>query len=181
MDAPPTERYPRHGIGLAHYAEEGDVAEVKRQLAAGADPTVFNGGGAGVSNPLIAAVMRGRWEVVEVLLAAGADPDTDAHGFPCVGQAAGRRHAETVAVLARGGADVNRLGKGGVSPLIMACSMGCLEEARVLLDAGARTDFTFRTGLRAVDMVRVGWVGGMEGGGDGFGQRHGALPLRVRR
>jgi ankyrin repeat protein len=92
---------------LERAAQEGAAAEVKRLLASGADP---NDRGGVFGSALTAAAWRERnVEVIRILLAAGAKP--------------------------------NGRGKEGdrcwADPLSNAASMGDIENARVLLDAGA--------------------------------------------
>jgi hypothetical protein len=92
---------------LERAAQEGDAAEVKRLLAAGADP---NDMGGVFGSPLNAAASRkDNVEVIRTLLAAGANPNGR-------GQAGNRCWAD---------------------PLSYATSVGAIENTRVLLDAGA--------------------------------------------
>lgn len=95
---------------LEKAAQEGDVAEVRRLLAAGADP---NGAAKMSGSALNAAVLgpgtTGNVEVVRILLAAGANPN--------------------------GRADED--GRYWVSPLRHAAMRGDVESVRVLIEAGA--------------------------------------------
>jgi ankyrin repeat protein len=96
---------------LEKAAQEGDAAEVKRLLSAGADSNES----AGLYGPLNAAVLgpgtAGNIEVVRILLAAGANPNgrTDEDGrswVPPLWHASNRGDAESVRALIEAGASV---------------------------------------------------------------------------
>ena len=81
--------------------------------------------------PLIDAAMFGYYEIVEILVAAGADVnattyrnDTAAHFAAAWG------YSDTLEVLAGFGADMEARGDQGSTPLHVTAIMGMREEAR---------------------------------------------------
>ena len=97
---------------LEKASQAGDLAEVRRLLASGADP---NDRGGMYGAPLNSAAIRmGNSEIVRALLAAGANPE-------------GRGQEGT---------------RCWVSPLSLAASAGDADNVRALLDAGAKIQRT---------------------------------------
>ena len=95
-----------HGdnTALMFAAREGALAAAQRLVAAGAD--VDDADAWGVS-ALVLASHAGHREVVEFLLAKGADPSADAAGFSALHTAVMRRDTQLVAALLTHGADPN--------------------------------------------------------------------------
>ncbi|HEX4047456.1 MAG TPA: ankyrin repeat domain-containing protein [Elusimicrobiota bacterium] len=84
---------------LHHAAENGDVAEIKRLIAEGANPDVVNEG-LDRWTPMNSAIYHGRIESVQALLDAGADPEFNtAMGTPL--QFAVAQHQPAIADLLR--------------------------------------------------------------------------------
>lgn len=106
---------------LVNAVADADLAEVRAQLAAGADANARDRSGV----PAVAiAASRGWADGVAALVAAGADPSQQVRG-PKRGDYAG--------------------------PLLnLPAANGSLETARVLVDAGAALDATDKTGLTAL-------------------------------
>jgi ankyrin repeat protein len=107
---------------LFRAAKRGDVIEVRRLLAAGADPN----GEPGFSTALNVAAARGNTPIVALLLEAGAKPDKFT-----VQVAAFANHAETVRVLLAFGAEAH--GAAG-APLLTALNWSAFtrqQQARV--------------------------------------------------
>ncbi len=96
------------------------------------------------STPLIAAAAAGDLELVEVLLARGANPDAQAgDGRTPLHAAVESEGGESLAVVARliaAGADLHVVGMNGWTPLHLAAARGFEPKARLLLDAGAEVD-----------------------------------------
>jgi ankyrin repeat protein len=133
-------------------AKEGDVAEIERQIAAGADPNVHKG--TEDWTPLQRAGACGHVAAIAALLKAGAHMD----GVDSVGQtplmyAAINGHTAAVDALVAAGADVHRANIYGDTALHAASMDGRLDAARVLLEAGARADVRNKRGERPVDVV----------------------------
>jgi ankyrin repeat protein len=137
---------------LRDAAESGDVAEIERQIAAGADPNAL------VDNwtPLQKAAQGGHIAAMAALLKAGARVDgTDGYGGTSLMYAAARGHAAAIDALVAAGADVHRMDNVGETALHFASMGGNLDAARVLLEAGARTDVRNKWGQGPIDMVRA--------------------------
>jgi ankyrin repeat protein len=137
---------------LRDAAERGDVAEIERQIAAGADPNE----GEGDATPLKRAAIYGHVAAIAALLAAGARVDgTDSQGGTPLMWAAFNGCTAAVDALVAAGADVHRVDDNGNTALHDASQGGRLDVARVLLEAGARTDVRNKEGKRPIDMVRA--------------------------
>ena len=93
--------------------------------------------------------MRGRGEVITVLLGRGADVNTqDNGGVSPLLYAVGAQNVGMAKMLAANGADLeaeSRLNQ--MTPLLLAIEHHDIEAIRVLLDAGAKVNGTNRDGL----------------------------------
>lgn len=130
---------------LLRAAHEGDLAEVRHQLDAGADPNraeeVDGRQGELQRSPLGAAARGGHLEVARLLLSRGAEVDVTPRGDATPLMIAARhRHRELVALLLEHGADADRVVPGDGTPLIAAARSGDREIGRMLLAAGADPD-----------------------------------------
>ena len=87
------------------------------------------------------ATLRGRLQLVQLLLDAGFDLNrADPGASPYLHQAALKGHAKIVQLLLARGADANALDGNGSTPLHNAASGGSTDVITVLLDRGARID-----------------------------------------
>ncbi|MEA2063551.1 MAG: ankyrin repeat domain-containing protein [Gemmatimonadota bacterium] len=76
-------------------------------------------------------------EIIDLLLEAGADPNSPiAHGT-LLGSAVIVRGSEVVAALIEHGADINAQGPSGIVPLMVAVSCGNFEAVKLLVEHGA--------------------------------------------
>jgi uncharacterized protein len=138
---------------LCDAAGRGDVAEIERQIAAGADPNVFEGK-IGIT-PLQWATEHGHIAAMAALLKAGARVDgANSDGWTPLMRATHRGHTAAADALVVAGADVHRTDQVGNTALHYASKLGHLDAARVLLEAGAETDVRNKLGKRPIDMVR---------------------------
>ena len=121
---------------------DGNLAEVQRLLAAGADPDQAV---PRLGTPLILAATQGYGEVVEALLAAGADPalaetagerPLDLQRTP-LGAAARQGDLEVVRRLLAAGSPVDLAPRGDATPLMNAAERGHRAVVEALLGAGA--------------------------------------------
>jgi ankyrin repeat protein len=139
---------------LRDAAKSGDVAEMERQIAAGANPNAFEGTGGWT--PLQQAAMYGHIAAMAALLKAGARVDgVDSAGITALMVAAYGGHTAAVDALVAAGADVHRVNENGDTALHWASAWGHLDAARVLLEAGAKADVRNKDGKRPIDLVRV--------------------------
>jgi hypothetical protein len=137
---------------LCDAAERGDVAEIQRQIAAGADANVNEG--TGNWTPLQRAAEKGHVSAIAALLKAGARVDASSGGRTPLMSAAYYGHTAAVDALLAAGADVHRADNVGDTALHDASTCGRLDAARVLLEAGAKADVRNKWGKRPIDVVR---------------------------
>jgi cytohesin len=142
-DAPDDEtraKSPADDRALLDAAFVCDFVQVRRLLAAGADPNARDEDG---RTPLFSAVLGNSLGLVGLLLEAGADPNArDEHGWTALHFAAQEYLPEIARVLVGRGADPNVQDEDGNSVLWRAiwASRGRDEIARLLLDQGAKPD-----------------------------------------
>ena len=117
---------------LLHAALVGDVSEVRRLVARGADVNVRDSGG---RRPLHRAARGGHVEVVATLVELGADVNVqDNSGWRALHHAAHRGHVEMATMLVQLGADIQAITARGYNPLHLASTAAV---ATLLLEAGA--------------------------------------------
>jgi hypothetical protein len=135
---------------LCDAAESGDVADIERLIAAGADPNAADV----ESTPLQAAAANGHIAAIAALLAVGARVNgAGRSGSTPLLLAASCGHAAAVTALLAAGADVHRADSRIFTALHWASREGHFDAARVLLEAGARTDVRNKYGERPIDVV----------------------------
>ncbi|MFL6257381.1 MAG: ankyrin repeat domain-containing protein [Pyrinomonadaceae bacterium] len=126
---------------LFEAVKKGDVYELKRLLAGGADPNVYNDIGV---TPLDVAVAKGDAETIRALLAGGADPNAEMQtsGDTALTVAVKLRDPLVALLLLDKGADVNLRPKSehGAAALHVAARNGDLEMLNLLLSRGAEPD-----------------------------------------
>jgi ankyrin repeat protein len=129
-------RYPDGSTPLQWAVHKGDVAEVKRLLAAGADVSVANRYGA-TAMGLAAEV--GDDEILKLLLQAGADADSpNPDGQTALLAVARTGNVEAARLLLEFGATVDAREKwGGQTPLMWASARRHPEMMRFLISKGA--------------------------------------------
>jgi len=129
-------------------AAHGDIAGVKTALAAkvGADAKVAG------ETALTFAAGNGHVEIVQLLIAAGADVNAheDAFGWTPLITAASK-HPDVVDALIAAGADVNAKGKLGETALTRAAMGGQSDSVSSLLSAGAEADGKGYMGMTALN------------------------------
>jgi hypothetical protein len=126
-------------MNLHEVVESGNVSEVKRLVAAGAD--VEEELGEYEDRPLHVAAGCGHVEVIKVLVEAGADKDAkNAGGVTPLHDAAGKGYVEAITVLAQLGADISARMVNGETPLQTSIRLGHHQAAQVLreLESTAR-------------------------------------------
>jgi ankyrin repeat protein len=119
---------------FAVYRNDLETTEIF--LQAGADVNLVTNMGA---SALHAAVnFLSGLEIVDALLSAGADTNNLARcGTPIIGMAAAVATPEVLQSLILAGAELEAVDQGGLTPLMLAWQYRNLDNAQVLLDAGA--------------------------------------------
>lgn len=121
---------------VADAAKKGDIAEIERLIASGAD---INEPGSMIS-PLHTAAMNGHAEAVRVLAAAGAELDSQsAIGTP-LHAASVFGKVEAVQALLAAGANPDARDRDDFTPLMRAALKGQVAAAEQLLAGGADVD-----------------------------------------
>jgi ankyrin repeat protein len=142
-----------HGFTpLMAAAYSGDLATVRILLDAGADARAT--GPCGNTALHIAVDINPRAPIVEMLLAAGADPNAPTRsGITPLMTAAENEDASVVRVLMAAGADANASTVNGITPLWAAARAGRAEIACLLLDAGGDIRARDHEGMTARDLA----------------------------
>lgn len=104
--------------------------------------------------PLMRAALTTQLEVVEALLAAGADVNTrNADGNTAVWLACVGGSADVLKALSQAGADLNNLNVTSATALMYTASAGKAPMVAELLALGADPHVVNQDGLKAVDMA----------------------------
>jgi len=118
----------------------GSAAIVRALLTHGADPNRVSGG-ADEGLPLCVAAAGDRVEVMEALLAAGAEVSgQEAGGWTALLWAAANGRADAVRTLLAAGASPEEANESGETALTLAARRGALGVVRTLLEEGAEAD-----------------------------------------
>lgn len=130
---------------LLHWVRQGATEQVRDFLARGANPNAQ--GDNADERPLLLALKAGRWEILKLLLDAGADPNVkDWRGNPALKLLAAYKapndelDAPTLAaarLLIDKGAQVSAPGESRRTPLHVAVSRNFPAMARLLIERGA--------------------------------------------
>lgn len=134
---------------VADAAKRGDVEEIERQLASGADANEPDTH----ASPLHWAAANGHVAAVKVLATAGADLEAQSSmlGTPLIA-AIRLNRPEAVRAMIAAGADLDGRDDKGYTPLIMAVLQNSVPSVEALLSAGAdpNTEVFARTEYTAV-------------------------------
>ena len=120
------------------------------------DPSLANAVSAEGFPAMGLAAYLGHEEVVEYLIAKGADVNFSAPstGFTALTGAVSQRHGRIADLLVRKGADVNHVYEGTLTPLLVATSHGDIDLVRLLLDRGADPNLGGMEGKSALDVAK---------------------------
>ncbi len=146
---PPTEPEVRAYTGLHAAAAAGNVAEIERLVAAGANRELRDGNG---RTPLHVAAYRRQYDAARLLMERGANPNAlDAQRYDIVTIAAVADDVPMLRVALAGGTSARNV----TSPydgtaLIAAAHLGHDEVVKVLIGAGAPLDHVNNLGWTAV-------------------------------
>ncbi len=132
--------------------DEDDVARVNSLLELGVDPNYPSL----AAPPLVVAARRGRPDVVDALLGAGADANaTDFDGRTALMVSSANAHRAVAELLLAEGAGVNAQAVDGRTALMAAALNGHAEIVELLLDNGADPDPRDKDGLTALMLARA--------------------------
>ena len=136
---PPSDAEVGRYSGLHAAAASGNVAEIERLLAAGADREARDGNG---RTPLHVAVYRKKYDAARLLLAKGANANAfDRQRYDVVTIAAVADDVPMLKLVLEGGASAkNVTSPYDGSALIAAAHLGHVEVVQVLIKAGAPLD-----------------------------------------
>ncbi len=139
---------------LLRAAADGDLAELRTQLAEGADPNACERDGV---SAIGIAVSRGWAEGAATLLGAGVDPSQHvrnsrpgAHQGPLLNFPAANGSLETVRLLVTAGAALDDADPTGVTPLMAAAYMGHGPIVAYLCESGAALELRDQEGYTAL-------------------------------
>ena len=113
--------------------------------------------GATIDRSLSAAVRNGKSSSVPILLDEGSKVDEpDANDITPLGRAVLANEVEIARQLLKHGAEVNRVGRDGMTPLLYAASIdyGDSEMINLLLSSGAQLSARNKEGLSALDLAK---------------------------
>ena len=128
------------GTTALHWAaHDGDLAQLRALLKAGADPKAVNDYGA---TPMSEAAERGDPEMIRALLAAGADVESaNATGQTALMTVARNGSLASAELLVKAGAKVNAVEtRRGQTALMWAAAQGQPDMVRFLIRHGAKVD-----------------------------------------
>lgn len=121
---------------LDHAIEKDSIEEIKRLIGEGVD---INGRPGSFVSPLYRAVVRGNRDIVEILLAARADPNGNSRWETTLEAALKYNFLDIAKLLLVAGADVDQLqaSPDRQTPLQFAVKKKSAEMVKLLLDVGA--------------------------------------------
>jgi hypothetical protein len=134
--AEPT-RSPEELVHALVQAADGEPEWVQQLLMAGAHPTGM---------PMLMAIQCGQAEIVQMMIAAGADVNAPFHHTTPLIHAITSSYPDIVGLFIRAGADVNQVAPDGMVPLAAARAHGrtnvtnAIQQRilRLLIEAGAQ-------------------------------------------
>lgn len=119
-------------------------------------PFVLFACGKNLDNELVKGAKEGKSQVVELLLAKGANVNAkdSEYGSTALMWAAHNGHAETLKILIRNGATIDGKGKKGETALWFAAQKGQIETMKILRANGADINVVGRNGDTALVVAK---------------------------
>ena len=139
-------------ISIHDAAGEGDIEAVKQYLSAGADVNEKAVNWNGFTPLHLAASMKGNKEIVELLIAKGADVNANSESGST--PLHGANNGEIVELLITKGSNVNARTGVGQTPLLLAVIFGQKEIVKILVAKGADVHARDDAGVTPLDMSR---------------------------
>ena len=139
-------------IALSKASRTGNISEVKKHLAAGADVNEKAMNWNGYTPLHLAASMKGNKEIVELLIAKGADVNANSESGST--PLHGAYNGEIVELLITKGSNVNVRNGVGQTPLLLAVIFGQKEIVKILVAKGADVHARDDAGVTPLDMSR---------------------------
>ena len=139
---------------FVNFARTGDLASVKKELAAGIDVNVHDSLG---QTALLAAVSHSALPVVNELIAHHADVNAaDTAGWTPLHYAAyfGAGN-ELIAALLKGGASIDARNDRGITPLYFATALAHAEQVKFLLEHGADRAIASNSGFTPLKVAQT--------------------------
>ena len=138
---------------LVSVARENNLGLAKRLIGKGQDVNQKESGGH--KTPLLASVDQGHFDMAELLLESGADPNlSDGSGYTPLMVACHNGSADIANLLLFAGADVDHAGHGDVTALMLAVKRRHLNVVNLLLTFGASIDMKDSNGRTALDLAK---------------------------
>jgi ankyrin repeat protein len=142
-----------HMDQFIHVIRIGDLEAVRRMQAA--DPEIIHRRDSRGFPPLTMASYSDQLEIVQFLIAQGADVNArDAAGNTALMGAVFKGHAEQVRLLLEAGTDVDAVNSQGGTALSFAVAFEKVDIARMLVAAGADPDKTDGQGMSPRNLAR---------------------------
>jgi cytochrome c len=133
-----------HSAAIHDAAKKGDVAAIMAALDSGANVNEIDGADVNLASkwggaPILRAAWQGHYDILNLLLASGANPNSQFKTDTALHKAAERGCLDCVKILVEAGADVNAVNDRREPPIHFAKMKGHSAVANYLLENGYAT------------------------------------------
>ncbi len=140
---------------LIKAAQTGNLELAKQAIANGADINVKNYNDASCAcTPITYAATYGHTDIVETLINAGANPNSEEYSWSALTGSLAHQHFDIAKRLIKAGANVNSVDEEGVTPLMSAVYQGNIEIVKDLINAGANVNAKDEYGNTALNIAQ---------------------------